>query len=160
MGGHRPTSADVQTAITPRWFKASLMSTDRILPCACIERTTRIWSWCGKLMSAAKRPRPLRSGKSSSRKTELPMKFDRILNGFGILTAIGAAHSSRVACAVTGAIDVFERGPSGSRNRRAGRGSRRCDDPPRRRSRPHAPANCPGPFGIGRIDHECMVHAV
>ena len=44
-----------------------------VRPCATGERTTRMWSWPGKLMSAAKRPCPVRSGPSSSRRTERPM---------------------------------------------------------------------------------------
>ena len=39
----------------------------RMRPCAIGERTTRMCSWCGNEISAAKRPRPVSSGRSSSR---------------------------------------------------------------------------------------------
>ena len=47
----------------------------RSLPCATGERTTRMCSWPGNEMSAAKRPCPVTSGRSSSRVTERPMNL-------------------------------------------------------------------------------------
>ncbi len=48
-------------------------SIETIRPCAWFERTTRMWSWCGKEMSPAKRPWPRTSGGSSSRVTDWPI---------------------------------------------------------------------------------------
>src|SRR5262249_43647408 len=66
-------SAAVQTATTPGSARAADVSIATILPWAWFERTIRMWSWCGNEMSAAKRPRPLTSGGSSSRSTDCPI---------------------------------------------------------------------------------------
>src|SRR5262245_29002666 len=46
-----------------------------IFPCADGERTTRMCHWSAKETSAAKRPRPSSSSRSSRRGTERPMNF-------------------------------------------------------------------------------------
>ena len=61
--------APVQTATTPVARLASLVSIPRSRPSATGERTTRMTSWCGNEMSAAKRPAPVSNGRSSSRLT-------------------------------------------------------------------------------------------
>src|SRR5262249_15133469 len=66
-------SPAVQPAPTPGGARAADVSTATILPWAWFERTIRMWSWCGNEMSAAKRPRPLTSGGSSSRTTDCPI---------------------------------------------------------------------------------------
>ena len=73
IGGTSVMSAAVQTATTPGKARAADVSIDMIRPCAWFERTTRRQTWCGKEISAAKRPRPLTSGGSSSRSTDCPI---------------------------------------------------------------------------------------
>ena len=73
MGGTSATSAWVQTAATPASARAAAVSTSSRRPRATGERTTRMWSWPAKEMSAAKRPRPLSSGRSSSLGVLRPM---------------------------------------------------------------------------------------
>src|SRR6185437_12658716 len=74
IGGTSATSAAVQTSTTPGAPRAALVSIETIRPCACADRTTRMCNWCAKPTSAANRPRPVTSGRSSSRGTERPMK--------------------------------------------------------------------------------------
>src|SRR6516225_1700397 len=73
IGGRSTMSAEVQTATTPGMARAAAVSTETMLPCAWLERTTRIWSWWGNEISPAKRPAPATSGGSSSRSTERPI---------------------------------------------------------------------------------------
>ncbi len=54
---------------------AARASIDLILPCATGERTTRMCHWPGNEISAAKRPWPVRRGRSSNRGTERPTNF-------------------------------------------------------------------------------------
>src|SRR5215472_2014281 len=79
-------------------------------PCACAERTTRIWTWCANETSAAKRPWPRTKGPSSSRATErptngaaMPVSSARTTasllillrgNGVEMLDRIDAAHAN------------------------------------------------------------------
>src|SRR5262245_58965286 len=72
IGGMSATSAAVQTATTPGNASAAAASIDAMRPCACAERTTRMCSMRGKATSAAKLPRPVTSGGSSSRGTDRP----------------------------------------------------------------------------------------
>src|SRR5262245_16497896 len=72
IGGTSETSAEVQTATTPGIASAAAVSIDTMRPCACAERTTRMCSMRGKATSAAKLPRPVTSGGSSSRGTDRP----------------------------------------------------------------------------------------
>src|SRR3984885_3046992 len=67
------TSAAVHTAWTPLFASAARASIDCNLPCAKFERTTRICSCPGNDMSAANRPRPVNSVRSSRRGSERPM---------------------------------------------------------------------------------------
>src|SRR5262249_9770509 len=66
------TSAKVHTATTPGADRAAVVSTATMRPCAWPERTTRMCSMWGNAMSAANRPRPVTSGASSRRGTDLP----------------------------------------------------------------------------------------
>src|SRR3974390_2822089 len=50
-----------------------------IFPCATGERTTRMAHCSAKLISAANRPSPLSSGRSSSRGTERPIYFSPLI---------------------------------------------------------------------------------
>src|SRR6478736_5891667 len=68
-------SAAVHTARTPAFASAALASIERMRPCAKFERTTRMETCCGNEMSAAKRPWPVSSGRSSRRGTERPTNF-------------------------------------------------------------------------------------
>src|SRR5580704_6013643 len=79
-------SAAVHTAWTPAFANAALGSIERMRPCAKFERTTRMCSCRGNEMSAAKRPRPVSSGRSSSRGTDRPTNFSF---GFASGGAIG-----------------------------------------------------------------------
>ena len=71
IGGTSATSAPVHTATTPGAPSAAPTSTARSRPYATGERTTRMVSWCGNETSAANRPAPVSSGRSSSRLTAL-----------------------------------------------------------------------------------------
>jgi hypothetical protein len=66
-------SSAVHTANTPGNARAAAGSIDLMRPLACAERTMRMVSWCGKLMSPANWPRPVTSGGSSSRATDCPI---------------------------------------------------------------------------------------
>src|SRR5947209_180986 len=73
MGGISCTSAEVQTAITPGIARTASLLIPQIRPWAWAERTMRMWSICAKVISAAKRPLPVSSGRSSRRGTERPI---------------------------------------------------------------------------------------
>src|SRR5215510_10362133 len=75
MCGISATSACVHTACTPGSARAASASIELIVPCATSERTMRMCNWPGNEISAAYRPRPNSSGRSSRRGTERPMNF-------------------------------------------------------------------------------------
>src|ERR1700722_3769008 len=85
IGGMSATSAAVHTACTPGSASAASASIARSFPCAKCERTTRIWSCPANEISAAKRPRPVSSGRSSRRVSERPTYF---VFGFAVDGAI------------------------------------------------------------------------
>src|SRR6516165_388053 len=90
IGGRSTMSAEVQTATTPGMARAAAVSMETMLPWAWLERTTRIWSWCGNEISPAKRPAPATSGGSSSRSTERPI---HLLSPVVMNCSAGAAGS-------------------------------------------------------------------
>src|SRR5215472_5116911 len=110
IGGISATSAAVHIAITPALARAAVASIAAMRPCACAERTTRIWTWCANETSAAKRPWPRTKGPSSSRATERPtngaampvssvwttasLLIIRRGNGVEMLGRIDAAHAN------------------------------------------------------------------
>ena len=72
-GGIAPSPAaaasrPVRTASTPGMASARLVSTERMMPCAAVERANAAWAWPGRSTSSVKRPRPVSSGPSSLRR--------------------------------------------------------------------------------------------
>ena len=104
----------------------------RSLPWAKFERTTRICSCCGNEMSAANRPRPVRSGRSSSRVSDCPtcFVFARADAGFGHGRRVPPYHRCKRA---HGALQ-----PAAAANRRS-----QIALPSNRRGARHRPNRCP-----------------
>src|SRR6516164_7076045 len=102
-------SPAVQTATTPDSARAADVSTATILPWAWFERTIRMWSWCGKEMSAAKRPRPLTSGDISF-PHQLHMRMVRSNHAHGKIVAVdtSAARALPGVVAVWTAADLAD----------------------------------------------------
>ena len=90
IGGIWATSAAVHTACTPGSASAALASMALSFPCAKGERTTRMCNCCGNEISAAKRPRPVSSGRSSRRGTERPTYFVFDLVDAGAIARLSA----------------------------------------------------------------------